>query len=384
MAETFHDIVLHRPELARQYLHALQAQPGRPLSMFAPRQTGKTFFLMEELTPLATDAGYLVVYVDVWMNRNAPLEAINHGLEEMLDKLYVPSSEIGRLAKTEVKKIGVLGTSLELGSSPQRRPLPEQSGLRLDSLLRRTHADYRKKILLLLDEFQALGEADQTQGTNAVSALRAALQQHKAFVAAVFTGSSQDELGAMFAGAGAPMFQFVQAVSFPTLGEEWAVALQAHFRKVHRGKEPSLVDLLRLFSEVDYRPKVLKDIVIRMSADGVTDIDVGLTQYLTDDANIGVWKSQLDRLRHPIDRAMLHLLAQGMKPLTEETRQRLAQMLPSASRVTEGQARMSIDRLRKSGTISKSSGSYRFSDSMFRKFLLNEPWNRFPGSSITL
>jgi hypothetical protein len=384
MAISFHDIVLRRPALARQYLADLEAQPGRPLSMFAPRQTGKTFFLTEDLTPLARDAGYLVVYVDVWLNRSAPLEAINHGLEEALDSLRLPATEIGKVAKTEVKKVAVLGTSIELGNAPERRPLPEKPGLRLDSLLRRINADYGKIVLLLLDEFQALGESDDSHGTAVVSALRAVLQQHKAFVSAVFTGSSQDELGAMFASAGAPMFQFAQQVSFPYLGDEWAVELQAHYRQVHRGREPSLVDLQRLFAAVDYRPKVLKDIVVQMSADGVTDVDRGLARYLSDDANTGMWKSQLERLRYPIDRAMLFLMAQGMKPVSEEAGIRLTAMLLAPKKITQGQARMSVDRLRKSGVISKSSGEYRFSDSMFRKYLQAETWDPFPGSSVTL
>jgi hypothetical protein len=42
--KTFDDIEVRRPELAESYLSLIQAQPGRPLAMFAPRRVGKTYF----------------------------------------------------------------------------------------------------------------------------------------------------------------------------------------------------------------------------------------------------------------------------------------------------------------------------------------------------
>ena len=108
--DTFDAIEVRRPALAASYLQLLAAQPGRPIALFAPRRVGKTFFLDHDLAPAARKAGLLPVYADVWLHRAAPLDAINHALEEALDDATVPAGRIGRIAQTPVKKVGrVLG-----------------------------------------------------------------------------------------------------------------------------------------------------------------------------------------------------------------------------------------------------------------------------------
>ena len=63
----------------------------------------------------------------MWLQKSAPLEAINHALEEALDDVTVPSSEVGRLAKTTVKKVGALGASVDFGDAARSaRPCPQR------------------------------------------------------------------------------------------------------------------------------------------------------------------------------------------------------------------------------------------------------------------
>jgi hypothetical protein len=135
--ETFDDLEVHRPDLAQNYLQSLKAQAGRPIALFAPRRVGKTFFLAEDLAPAARSAGFLPVYADIWLNRAAPLAAVNHALEEALDDATVPASAVGKVAKTRVKKVAALGAELELGEEPRRRALPTEPALRLDALVAR-------------------------------------------------------------------------------------------------------------------------------------------------------------------------------------------------------------------------------------------------------
>ena len=96
MSDQFETVEVRRPALAQTYLQLLDAQPGRPLAMFAPRRVGKTYFLDNDLKPAAAAAGWLPVYADLWLQKVAPLEAINHALEETLDDLQVPTSKAGR------------------------------------------------------------------------------------------------------------------------------------------------------------------------------------------------------------------------------------------------------------------------------------------------
>ena len=65
--KTFDELEVRRPALARSYLALLEAQPGRPLTLFAPRRVGKTFFLDHDMAPEARAVGMLLVYVDLWL-----------------------------------------------------------------------------------------------------------------------------------------------------------------------------------------------------------------------------------------------------------------------------------------------------------------------------
>ena len=252
MADTgsFDDIEIRRPALAASFLGLLRGQPGRPLALFAPRRVGKTYFLDQDLTPAARAGGLLPVYADVWLHRTAPLEAINHALEEALDDATVPTSRAQRTARTPVKKLAALGASVELGDAPKRRALPTAPELRLDALVLRLAAAGGRPVLLMIDEIQALGE--HSQGTAIIGTLRAVLQKHKRLLLAVFTGSSQEALAAMVAAAGGPMYQFAQLLDFPVLGDEYLEKLAAHFGRVHRGKQPALADLRRAFERIGY------------------------------------------------------------------------------------------------------------------------------------
>ena len=159
----FDSLSIPRPALAAGYLGLLEAQPGRPLALFAPRRIGKTYFLDQDLTPAARKRGWFPVYADLWLQRGAPLAAINHALEEALDDVSVPKSGAGRTAKTPVTRLGALGVSVDLGNAPERRKLPEAPELRFDSLIQRLHAatgwqpriDWDASLTRVLDDARA-------------------------------------------------------------------------------------------------------------------------------------------------------------------------------------------------------------------------------------
>lgn len=349
--DTFDDIEVRRPDLARSYLSLLRAQPGRPIALFAQRRVGKTFFLDHDLTPIAKKAGMLPVYADVWLQRNAPLDAINHALEEALDDASVPAGKVGRLAKTMVKKIGAAGASLELGDEPKRRALPAAPELRLDALIARLAAAVGKKVLLMLDEIQTLGEV--SNGETIVAALRAVLHKRKGDVAAVFTGSSQSGLAKIMSTAGAPMYQFAQLLDFPVLGDEYLEQLSAHFARVHRGRQPNLEDLRRLFARLGFKPALMKDIVKSMSAEGITDVDLALEHFIADDRQVGGWKALLEAM-NPFERSVLMVIAKQLPPMGRETLKLIS--TDKGQVVTVAKVRAAVERLRKAGIVTKDGG----------------------------
>lgn len=365
---TFDDIEVRRPGLAVSYLKLLAAQPGRPIALFAPRQVGKTFFLDHDLTPAATKAGLLPVYADIWLHRSEPLEAINHTLEEALDDFTVPKGRMGRLARTGVRKVGAMGASLELGEPPRRRALPQEPALRLDALVARLAALSGKQLLLMLDEIQTLGEI--AGGEKNIASLRATLHKRRKEVASVFTGSSQDSLAKLVMSTGAPMYQFAQLLTFPPLGDEYLRALIDHFARVHHGRKLEVDDMRRLFERVGFKPALMKDLVKAMSAEGITDTDLALRHFMAEERQLIGWQALLRSLE-PFDRRVLMIIAQGRPPMGRETLVLMARR--KDAQPTVAKVRASIERLKRTGVLAKSSaGGTVIEDRLLSNYLAGQ------------
>ncbi len=371
--KTFDDIEVRRPELARSYLELLKAQPGRPIALFAPRRVGKTYFLDLDLAPAARAAGFTPVYADVWLHRAAPLGAINHALEEALDDATVPSSAVGKAAKTPVKKVGAVGAGIEFGEEPKRRALPNEPALRLDTLVARLAAAGRRPVLLMLDEAQALAES--ADGAGVMASLRAVLQKRKREVLAVFTGSSPDALAAMMAASGGPMYQFAQLLDFPVLGDDYLNLLAQHYSRVHKGKRLDLAALQAAFAHLGYKPALMKDLVKELSAEGSTDVEATLRRMARDTNNVRGWQALLAPLSL-FDRHLLVLLAQRKPPIGQNTLKELARTegkVPTVAKV-----RAALERLKRAGILSGAGGDYLIEDPLLVDYLLANGADRPP------
>lgn len=373
--KTFDDIEVRRPAIAQSYLALLGAQPGRPLALFAPRRVGKTFFLDHDLAPAAQKAGMLPVYADLWLHKSAPLEAVNHALEEALDDLLVPGSTIGKMAKTQVKKIGVLGASVELGDAPRRRPLPESSALRLDALVTRLARQHKGQVLLMLDEVQALGEAPD--GVSMIASLRAVLHKRREDICAVFTGSSQEGLARLMNTVGAPMYQFAQIIDFPFLGEEFLRLLAEHFTKVHPGKKIELDALRDGFQHIGFKPALMRDVVKAMSAEGIVDVRRGIENYMASGHQVAIWRALLNSV-DAFEQGVLVAVANGRPPLSQATLKLLAAI--PGSKPTISKVRSSIEKLKRSGLLAKTAAGTTIEDPLFAEFLQKRGANSFPAT----
>lgn len=363
--KNFDEIEIHRPELAKAYLQLLKAQPDRPLALFAPRRVGKTFFLDHDLTPAAEREGFTCVYADLWLHRAAPLDAINHALEEALDDLLVPNSSAAKIARTTVKKLGGMGASIEFGEGPQRRPLPAQPELRLDSLVARLAAAADRRVLLMLDEIQVLSALPN--GDSIIATLRAVLQKRKKLVSAVFTGSSQEALSALVAAAGGPMYQFAQLLDFPVLGEEYINRLAEHFARVHKGKRLDVAVLQGAFEWLGYKPALLKDLVKSMSAEGMTDVQGALQRMRSDEKQIAGWRGLLSGLSL-LEQALLVQVALGRPPMGQDTLKELRRT--TSLKPTLGKVRTALESLKRAGIVSRPAGSYLIEDRLFAQYLM--------------
>ncbi|MFY7973649.1 MAG: hypothetical protein ACOVOT_04445 [Rubrivivax sp.] len=366
MATSYDDIEVRRPDLARSYLALMQAQPGRPLAMFAPRRVGKTHFLDHDLAPAARALGWLPVYADLWLQRSAPLDAINHALEEALDDAQVAPTRMGRIAGTPVKKIGLLGAEVEIGEPPTRRALPAAPALRLDALVARLAQAAGGPVLLMLDEIQSLAEA--AQGDQVLAALRAVLHKRRGVLHSVFTGSSQEALARMLSTAGAPMYQFAQILNFPVLGDEFLQPLARHFAKVHRGKSLDAAAMRAVFERIGFKPALMRDLVKAASAEGIVDLQLAVQRFLADDRQVAGFRALLEPLA-ALDRSLLWVLAHRKPPFGRETLAELRPALPG-DEPTTSKLRAAMARLARLGLLSHA-GSARaeLTDPLFAEYL---------------
>ena len=210
-----------RPALARSYLKLLSAGPVVSTSIFAPRRTGKTVFLLQDLTPAARKAGYVVAYADLWQIRLNPGMALIRGLEEALEPKTIAQKALKRL-RAPVKKVTAKGgvgeiageLEIELGDS---RKDATNLALRIEELVSRLVS--KKPLLLLVDEAQEL--ARNRENELVATALRTTLTKYRDKMRVVFTGSSRTQLAHVFSNTDAPLYAVGATIhDFPLLGRE--------------------------------------------------------------------------------------------------------------------------------------------------------------------
>ena len=247
-----------RQALARRYLDQLLEGTGDPLALFAPRRVGKTWFLSNELKAEAIRRGMLPVYIDLYLNRDDALDAINYTLERAIDDLTVPATTAGRRLKTAVKKVEIAGAAIELGDEPARRR-PRDTTVMVDWLLRSLVRAAGRPILLMIDEVQELALAKK--GDTIISALRSAITQSFDAVRVVFTGSSQERLLELFSRSRAPLYEGASLVPFPTLGDDFIAFVEARMKALFR-KSADHAELAAAFKHLNYQPRPLIDLVL--------------------------------------------------------------------------------------------------------------------------
>lgn len=210
-----------RADLAARYLTLLGAGPVVSTSIFAPRRTGKTQFLLKDLTPAALAAGYGVAYVDLWQTRLNPGIALVRGLEEASAPKTLTQRALHKL-HDPVRKIKASGgagefkAELEVELGDPKKEATELA-LRIEELVVRLVA--KRPLLLLVDEAQELARTRTNELM--ATALRTAITKNRDRLRVVFTGSSRSQLAHVFSNTDAPLYAVGAAIQdFPLLGEE--------------------------------------------------------------------------------------------------------------------------------------------------------------------
>ena len=369
----------HRPELAVDFCKSLEGKgltdASSGLFLTAPRRTGKSTFLRQDLVPAMEHSDYMVIYVDLWSDRSSDpailiASAIREVIRSRMGFAHKAASKVG------VSKIKLAG-SIEIDINKIGMP----DGVTLSDAFSYLSGKTKKSIALIIDEAQHA--LTSKEGINAMFALKAARDRQnqgrsKNRLYLVMTGSHRDKLAHLVLKKDQPFFGS-QITSFPLLGKDftdaytdWVNRQLAQHR--HFGKK----DMFRAFEIVGHRPEILKSLVKEIALD--FDSNQIFTGKLSKGAQIireKLWaeiESDLSSLTD-IQQAVLEVIVRtekGFSPFTEESMNSYRAILSNVD-ISPQTVQAALEGLREKNLVWKSArGSYALEDASIAECFLHK------------
>ena len=253
-----------RPELAKQYCESLVGNGLRDsrsgLFLAAPRRTGKSTFLIEDLIPAMCKRKWITIYVDLWAEKSRDPVALI--VNAILKKIESYEGTVARVAKaTGLEKVTVMGT-LGFNFNKPAVDLTVTDALEILADVANT------PVALIIDEAQ---HALSTKtGIDAMFALKSSRDQlnlghiypsgeQRIFL--VMTGSNRDKLAQLLLKRIHPFFG-AEITRFPLLGRDFTDAY-ADFVNPHLAADNQFDrhDLFEAFKLIGHRPGLLRHII---------------------------------------------------------------------------------------------------------------------------
>jgi DNA-binding phage protein len=349
------------------------------LFLAAPRRTGKSTFLKNDLIPECNTREWLTVYVDLWVNREIdPAELIAGAIGSALGEFESSLSKVAK--KAGIEKISLLRTLSWDFTKPQ---LPQ--GTTLAKALDVLHKVSGKMIILIIDEAQHALNSES--GINTMFALKAARDQLNSGegpdgVRMVFTGSSRDKLANLVLKNKQP-FYGARITEFPLLGRDYVEFItQVWNKSLAMTNQFAVDDVDFAFELVGRRPEMLTKLLtdVRVILGEASNLGELLrTGALTHQA--GVWSDYESACNDlsPLQLAVLEIIAERtidkvpFTPFAEQTfievnrKLELAQEEPNANKPNVQKA---IEVLRDRELVWKANrGEYALEDSAMAEWL---------------
>ncbi|PIY29966.1 MAG: hypothetical protein CO105_06525 [Comamonadaceae bacterium CG_4_9_14_3_um_filter_60_33] len=367
-----------RESLAQSYCDALEGRglldATSGLFLAAPRRTGKSTFLREDLIPAMMQRGWEPLYVDLWSDRaQDPAELIVSVVRNALNRYDGPVLKAAK--KVGLDKVSVLG-SLSLDLSKIGQP----GGATLADALETLQQQSGKCLALLVDEAQhALSTKDGTNAMFAIKAARDRLNQGTRVrgLHLVLTGSNRDKLAHLVLRKNEPFFG-AGITRFPLLDrgfvEAYAQWLKPQFAD---GREFSVDTLERAFELVGRRPEMLKRLVGESVAElgGAPALDelIARNARQLQDRSWREFESTYNALPPP-QRAVLDAIARlspGYEPFSEASFE--AYQLALGKPLNNSAVQSALDALREKELIWRAGrGDYAFEDDGLRAWYLEK------------
>jgi len=367
--------------LARDLAGESFADYSSGMFLAAPRRTGKSTFLRNDLIPECKARGWLPVYVDLWMNREIdPAELISGAIGKALGEFESAVSKAAK--KAGIEKISLLRTLSWDFTKPQ---LP--AGTTLAHALDVLHQISGQMIVLIVDEAQHALNSEN--GVNAMFALKAARDHLNGGSTAdglrlVFTGSSRDKLANLVLKSKQPFFG-AHITPFPLLSRDFVEFVTSLWnQRLAATNQFNLEDMDYAFQLVGRRPEMLNALLTEVSV-GLGEAS-NLGELLRTGAlnhQAGIWSDYESAYNDlsPLQQAVLEVMGertlgkQTFSPFAEKTFQEvnrkleLAQAEPNASTPNVQKA---LEVLREKELVWKANrGEYALEDSTMAEWLSN-------------
>ena len=301
--------VFHRTALAKNMAtQILQSGVGVAASsglfLSAPRRTGKSTFLREDLRPALQVHGALVLYVDLWADKKADSGDVI--VAAVRSELAKHDGVLLRLARSAgIDKVAVGGTAFDLSK------VGIGSGVSLSAAFGALSDEAKQPIVLIIDEAQHAITTDN--GYDALFALKAArdeLNSSQHFgLRVVATGSNRDKL-AMLRSSKDQAFFGAPLVAFPPLGRDY-IDWFCQQVQLAGPLDPDKVEAL--FKRAAFRPEILGAAVDGIRFDFSMEAKDVLSKFEESvEQQIAEGESQTLRVIHaltPLQSAVLRVLA---------------------------------------------------------------------------
>ena len=377
-----------RRNLAANYCAALTGDglvdASSGLFLAAPRRTGKTTFLRQDLIPEAVTRQWLPVYVDLWESQQTPPTRLV--ATAVVNALRVEQS---RVAEELVLKSGMSAADvtvqdygLENAGAPNEKTL---------AVALRTLSEVAgKPVMLVVDEAQevlnttddlmfSLKSARDTVGVDAHGARRLFI---------VCTGSHRDKLLHLVLTKKQP-FYGSSVQSFPLLGRDYVDwytdRINQHLAEDNKFESDAVFDAFKL---VGHRPEVLKKIISEIA------LDEGAAHSLGERLARGaiarqdeIW-DEYSRAYDHLNRqqqAVLSLLIQGgpqFEPFSEATVTACSRIIGTT--LGANHIQKALDALRKKDLVWRSArGEYALDDPSFGDWFKRKNTMRSSGIEST-
>ena len=365
MSEPWH---FPRPELAQNYLTALETGIFPSLALFGPRRIGKTQFILNDLRPLAEAQGYETFVIDFWADEKSPEDCITLGIKAGLRELSI---------RKNIKALSLMNVNAGMGalSVTAKQDLSGMNAA-FDLLASIYDNDKTTKVILFLDEIQHIGTNSSFEG--AARSLRTFIDKNKSWVKVIMTGSSQDGLHRLFNKKQSAFYRSSTQSDFPLLGSEFAVhTMREYLKRVNREETPEMLnEWIRAYKKLNDSPLRMLGTAKHLIDYNEQDVMRAAEAYLNEENKFGSdlenrWEALSDT-----DAALLMIVADrifngvSVSLYSTETFDQLAKS-GGIDKVTKSTVQNSTARLRKNGwLVSRERGSLAFESLEDYEFIL--------------